>query len=90
MSTSAVKLLRVLFDATPGELGESNAFYAKRLNCSERSVSRALADLVRGGYVEVEHYRASGPGEVARTIRVNDVVSDLFLSRNPASVEVSQ
>jgi len=81
MSVAASRLLRILFDASSNELCESNAYFAKQLNCSERTVSRALADLVERGFIEADHYRASMPGEVARRIRVSDIVADLYLAK---------
>lgn len=81
MSTTAIRLLRVLFDASSRDLKESNAYFAKQLGCSERTVCRALAQLARRGLIEIEHTRASGPGEVARNITVASVQADELLSR---------
>ena len=71
MNRTTRNLLSLLRSASVRQLEESNAWFAKQLGVTPRTVNRAIAELVKLGHIEVEHSRASGPGITARVIKVN-------------------
>lgn len=78
LSPTARRLLVVL-ETSPTK---GNGYLAAFCGVVPRTIQKALHELVEAGKIEVQHHRASGAGEVARTITVVDYVKPEWVPKH--------